>query len=738
MRVLLCGPIIALALSPATAVASSTQIVQTPQPLESGCPKGAGKPPVRGSRCVPVPVSMIQDETSSASGCGQSVFMQVPLIKGIVDYGALWTNINPGATPWLFHASGGRNGSGSGPYGEEYYSTKKVASPGGTIYKVPHGFGAWFVSAGGGPGPCYFPASSAVAWGWTARYAVTGTVTIAGSGGVPAPNIDLRASCPSGGDTTTDGAGDYEFLLDRGACTVAPVLTKGIPTPPQRSLNVTHNLHNVNFAVPCGAVSAAASAAAVVNGARADATSVNAGAAEAAKGCKLVVHITWPGMNAAHRTGLTFQPQDAAKTPDGGPLFALRAHSTSSVAPISCVSGCTLLRITVKAPAKPGSSRLAPDTSATITASVNPLVPTALLAAQSNQGPGYLCTTGPLPRCGLSIPDLKTDPFGVLELVYWAPAVVGDKYPSFTVTAQDQCNQQLCASGHRFGADRETLHLVPNVLATGSFTLTEGQDNLMQAWAEAHGNAQFVLNAYESYKSISAQGIIQALGEYVLGAKVPGPIGWTIAVLQAAYDAYGQAQQVEQDIAAEFMGGFGIPEAGLGAGTMNVCFNCSFSPLIQGPFLDDFANWIATPDGTLYRFAQEIEKYGPTGHTFSASIQITDASRCDQDTASATVDNGDPQAFNPTSSFYSCGPGYFFDASQNTGNGHDDNPPLCSAQRSPNYSAMAGIKGFVYVRFAGYIADANSKPKLLIDDTFVAPYNSFYWMFDRYCLAGGA
>lgn len=83
MRVLLCGAVVGLALSPASAVASSNQVVQTAQPLESGCPKGAGKPPVRGSRCVPVPVSMIQDETSSASGCGQSVFMQVPLIKGI-------------------------------------------------------------------------------------------------------------------------------------------------------------------------------------------------------------------------------------------------------------------------------------------------------------------------------------------------------------------------------------------------------------------------------------------------------------------------------------------------------------------------------------------------------------------------------------------------------------------------------------------------------------------------------
>ncbi len=190
---------------------------------------------------------MIQDETSNATGCGQSVFMQVPLIRGIVEYGVLWTNINPGATPWLFTASGGRSGTGSGPYGEEYYSTKQVESPGGTIYKVPHGYGAWFVSAGGGPAPCDFRASSAVAWGWTARYAVTGTVTIAGGEG-PAPDVRMQANCPSGGTTTTDAGGNYEFLLDRGPCTIKVEPKPGEKVhPKQRVLNVTHDFHNVDF-----------------------------------------------------------------------------------------------------------------------------------------------------------------------------------------------------------------------------------------------------------------------------------------------------------------------------------------------------------------------------------------------------------------------------------------------------------------------------------------------------------
>ena len=155
MWALLCVLVIALALGPASAAASSNQIVQTLQPLESSCPAGAGKPPVRGSHCVPVPVSMIQDESSSATGCGQSVFMQVPLIRGIVEYGALWTNINPGATPWLFTASGGRNGSGSGPYSEEYYSTKQVESPGERSTKCPTALGLGSFPRGAVPRPAF-------------------------------------------------------------------------------------------------------------------------------------------------------------------------------------------------------------------------------------------------------------------------------------------------------------------------------------------------------------------------------------------------------------------------------------------------------------------------------------------------------------------------------------------------------------------------------------------------------
>jgi len=98
--------------------------------------------------------------------------MQVPLVSTIVEYEAEWTNFNKGATPWHFYATGGRGGSGSGPYGEEVWSTTAITPQNTGVavhYVVPKGYGAWFVDAGGGPGPCSMQTGTAKAWGWVAH-----------------------------------------------------------------------------------------------------------------------------------------------------------------------------------------------------------------------------------------------------------------------------------------------------------------------------------------------------------------------------------------------------------------------------------------------------------------------------------------------------------------------------------------------------------------------------------------
>ena len=64
------------------------------------------------------------------------------------------------------------------------------------------------------------------AWAVTYKREVGGQVTVAGSA-APAPGITMNACCPSGGTTTTDTNGYYEFLLDKGPCTIAPQLKPG-------------------------------------------------------------------------------------------------------------------------------------------------------------------------------------------------------------------------------------------------------------------------------------------------------------------------------------------------------------------------------------------------------------------------------------------------------------------------------------------------------------------------------
>lgn len=115
-----------------------------------------GQPPSPGEHCLPLPVELILQTKSDAHGCAQALFMQVPLRDDVTEYGAAW-GWTQSDHPWLFTATGGRDGSGSGPYGEEVWSTKAITPQNSGVnvhYLVPKGDGAWFVSAGGGPGPC--------------------------------------------------------------------------------------------------------------------------------------------------------------------------------------------------------------------------------------------------------------------------------------------------------------------------------------------------------------------------------------------------------------------------------------------------------------------------------------------------------------------------------------------------------------------------------------------------------
>ncbi|MGO9790787.1 MAG: hypothetical protein ACLP8S_15230 [Solirubrobacteraceae bacterium] len=491
----------ALLLSPAAF--ASSQVVQSPQPLESGCPAAAGKPPVRGSHCVPVPVSMIQDESfGPGATCGQAVFMQVPLLKGIAEYGALWTNINKGATPWLFTATGGRHGSGSGPYGEEQYSTTALTPQNTGVnvnYKVPKGNGAWFVAAGGGPAPCDLRPGTAVAWAWTARYSVTGSVTIAGSGGVAVPNVRVLASCASGGATTTDSLGDYEFVLDRGPCTIAPQLPGGKKSSPQqRSLNVTHSFSNVDFQAPCNAI----------GGTAADVAS----AAAARSACKLDVSVKFAP--STPHAGLVDD------TSQNKPSFWAAGTSLDSQQAGSCLSGCVDLLVTVT-----DDLTHLPVEGATVNAVVDPMrtvsgtstiyapYPTGI-----DPGFGFLCSpspTGNSTTCGNAtsatlksgVTGQQTDVNGHVLLRYWAPGLASNNGPGggavvyLKVLAKKSCSSSSCPRRQMSGQYAGRFNVFPRELYAGSwdaplwFTqawaqLGSGQITISQIWQKITGYAK--------------------------------------------------------------------------------------------------------------------------------------------------------------------------------------------------------------------------------------------------------
>ena len=217
----------------------------------TGCP---GQPPALGEHCLPRPVQFIRKEHTADGLCSAIIAMQVPLQDSIVQYDATWTPPNQPDSPRAFSASGGPNGSGSGPYPNEVWSTKEVGEA-GIVHEVPKGFGAWLLGSGGGAAPCpNLGPGTAQAWGWTAHPVLSGKVTLQGPGARPAPGVTVRASCPSGGTTTSDVQGAYGFVLKPGSCTIAPKLPAGqMSVPKQRVVAMAdQDIDNVDFEVPGG------------------------------------------------------------------------------------------------------------------------------------------------------------------------------------------------------------------------------------------------------------------------------------------------------------------------------------------------------------------------------------------------------------------------------------------------------------------------------------------------------
>src|ERR1700678_282860 len=194
---------IGLPLAPTSALtepvaASPRAISQLAAAPPSGC---AAQAPGPGDHCLPLSAEITGTVVTTTDRCTALVVLQVQLVKSVVQYNASW--VPAGQTAATFYSAAALPGGYPGIVSSTgTFSTGEIAY-GDLTYKVPKGAGAWCVGQGSVPGACTSPGPGTVqAWGWTARPVVRGHVTFEGSGG-PAAGIRVKASCASGGTTTT-------------------------------------------------------------------------------------------------------------------------------------------------------------------------------------------------------------------------------------------------------------------------------------------------------------------------------------------------------------------------------------------------------------------------------------------------------------------------------------------------------------------------------------------------------
>ena len=417
--------------------------------------------------------------------------MLVPLNPNVDEYVVSWSWTDPKANPnpsdpWTFTATGGPHGSGSGPYGEEQWSTTALtpANTGVNVnYQVPSGLGAWFVAAGGGPGPCEKTTGVAQGWALTYKREISGHITVQGSGGLPAPGVTVDANCPGGGTTTTDQDGRYEFLVDKGSCTVAPQLKSGdVATPQQRVVDVSGgSRYGVDFLVPCDAVVVSATDSQLKEAGRLPAAeplgSLRYASTSLSHICPLAVSVK---QLEPLRSGLAIHSQPYPYYP---------VDFVTSGKRLTCESGCTDLLVSV---VDPLTNKGVPY--ANVTASIN--------AGDTYDGAAYigrnwLCTVsteGLTKDCGASV-AAQTGSDGKLYLRYWTSGVIATSLGTYLrVTATKDSCSSTCSQKKGTLKPPMPLTVAPYLVYDKYAPIPETDAEDMAAWAEGLTSFQRFLN----------------------------------------------------------------------------------------------------------------------------------------------------------------------------------------------------------------------------------------------------
>ncbi len=454
------------------------------------------------------------------------------------------------------------------------------------------------------------------------RFEVSGTVTSAGADGQGLPGVKLKASCPGGGTTTTDADGNYNFVLDRGNCTISVVAPPGETAAPVRQqLFIDHDINNVNFTLSCG------------TGGQAGDVASAAAAGDSGSGC-LQVEITVQRSATAgigwRRTPLPAVP--AFMAPASSVIFG---QSTEE----HCLQGC--VNVEVKVTTKKG--KLVPGASVTLSVTRFPANSIARYPKGFGSGDGRLCDENDAASCDANALTVTTGTtasagLGVAQFLYWAPGVVRKQSVTFTATAIAPCDSETsCPSapgGELHGtAKPKLLTVAPNFVYTSPLVFfNAAQVQALEDWAENPANFEGLINgdtvrgqadhAVLSTAVKGALGLVELAGEGAL----PG-VGEAILAAEAAHEINSTAadyadlttpQGVEQAISVLFLNPFKLIPAGLG--------DVNADELNQ-TFLDE----VAGENGLMRAFALGLKdetRLGLFRHANEIQLQLVDVSYC--------------------------------------------------------------------------------------------------------------
>jgi hypothetical protein len=449
---------------------------------------------VTGVHRVPLHAWVYGDfKRGPGAGCETMVVLLVSVPPGIDSYQA-WVHING--------------------YGEEDFSGPPFTNPiayGDVSYHVPEGEAGWFV-AFGGQATCSSSANKgggningAGAVGFTSRWEVSGQVTVSGSSAA-APGITVEGDCTGGGGTTTtDSQGQYEFLVDKGPCTLTPHLINNLKaTPLSRSFDVESNIDHADFVVPCGAVPAkpgvsGGRSAAVVELSSSSSTS-GVPTTPPLGACPLDVKVI--PLQTVTKSGLSRYDHRLSGTA-WNDMVAFEPYASSSGSRVvgNCLSGCTDMLVKVHDPNKPP----APYVDLTVgikeplpASSVPTYPPLRSGVLQPKPGRpdnyGFLCRMSDQSDCGsqLSFVMPLKDGNGHGTVVVFSPGVVNEG----DITVQAEAEAHSCSAGGcslRYGENTGTAQMVPHLVFRSALVTLPGDGALMLAeYASEHPNGYTV------------------------------------------------------------------------------------------------------------------------------------------------------------------------------------------------------------------------------------------------------